>query len=299
MKRGTSRHPKTEDLAERLSIPASWATGILASLWDWAAEYAHHGNVGKYSNTIIAKAVTFPVERADELIEAMVLSRWLDRSEEHRVIIHDWPEHCEDSVHARLARAVQLFADGSVPNLKKLGKDERDRVADAYKELIGAKRRPNNAGDSLPPPPPPTCPPTRPKEGEAAGAADLTPDDFMSAWNEEVQFSPIRVMSEPRKSALRSRKASADWRRDWRPALAKIRGSPFLRGENDRNWKADVDWFLRPDTVTKILEGKYDGSASTNGRTSRPLSGVEPPPGKYDKIKFFGEGEEAKAGHPA
>jgi hypothetical protein len=141
-------------------------------------------------------------------------------------------------------------------------------------------------------------------EGEDAGAsdpspADPTPSDFMQAWNESVPFSPIRTMSEKRKEALRVRRNEPDWQRDWRVALGKIRGSPFLRGESSGGWKADVDWFLKPDSVTKILEGKYDGSASTNGRTSRPLSGVEAPAGKYEKIKLFGATEDAAKDHPA
>lgn len=32
----------------------------------------------------------------------------------------------------------------------------------------------------------------------------------------------------------------------------------FLIGDNDRNWKADFDFLLRPDKATAILEGKYN-----------------------------------------
>jgi hypothetical protein len=28
-------------------------------------------------------------------------------------------------------------------------------------------------------------------------------------------------------------------------------------GVNDRGWKADIDWFLKPESVMKIIEGKY------------------------------------------
>ena len=28
-------------------------------------------------------------------------------------------------------------------------------------------------------------------------------------------------------------------------------------GKNDRGWKADIEFFLRPDSIAKILEGKY------------------------------------------
>lgn len=34
--------------------------------------------------------------------------------------------------------------------------------------------------------------------------------------------------------------------------------SEFLTGNNDRNWKADLDFILRTDKATAILEGKYN-----------------------------------------
>ena len=34
--------------------------------------------------------------------------------------------------------------------------------------------------------------------------------------------------------------------------------SDFLIGDNDRNWKADFDFIIRPDKAVSILEGKYN-----------------------------------------
>ena len=34
--------------------------------------------------------------------------------------------------------------------------------------------------------------------------------------------------------------------------------SKFLNGENERAWKADFEWIVRPTNFLKILEGKYD-----------------------------------------
>jgi len=33
---------------------------------------------------------------------------------------------------------------------------------------------------------------------------------------------------------------------------------PFLLGENDRQWKADLEWILKKNNFVKILEGKYE-----------------------------------------
>lgn len=171
MKRGTFKHPKTDELASRLGIPFSFAGGLLGAMWEWVAEYTPAGNVGKYPNRTIAKQIGFDLDRADELVEAMVESGWLDRSDEHRLIVHDWPQHCEDSVHARLARAIQFFADGTKPSLKKLSKDERESVAAAYKAADGSRKAESGS------PPPPYSPPYSPPPpfslaADAAGKPD-------------------------------------------------------------------------------------------------------------------------------
>ncbi len=46
-------------------------------------------------------------------------------------------------------------------------------------------------------------------------------------------------------------------------------------GLNDRNWKADMEWFCRPDTVDKLIEeGKVKTTAPA--MDSRNLSCVRP-----------------------
>lgn len=36
--------------------------------------------------------------------------------------------------------------------------------------------------------------------------------------------------------------------------------SEFLKGNNDRKWKADFDFIMRTDKATNILEGKYNNT---------------------------------------
>lgn len=52
-------------------------------------------------------------------------------------------------------------------------------------------------------------------------------------------------------------------------AIDRIPGSPFLRGEKGGWGGATIDFLLRPDSVTKILEGKYDDRA----KSQQPRSG--------------------------
>ncbi len=145
MKKGTPNHPKTKDLARRLKIERFGAVGILDMLWLFAQEYAPAGDIGKFSDEYLADEVGWPQRRASVLIEALVDSGWLDRNSEHRLIIHDWADHCEDSVHKKLARSFQLFADGSIPKYGRLSGEERAHAEAHYASLESARRAPESA----------------------------------------------------------------------------------------------------------------------------------------------------------
>jgi hypothetical protein len=142
MKRGTHQHPKMEDLAARLDRELPLAVGILSILWDFAATFTPRGDIGKYSNEILSRKLGW---RGDPgtLIDALIASGWLDRDEGHRLLIHDWPTHCEDSVHAKLARDHLYFANGQAPRLAKL--DAKEKTG-SRRILCGGQRRPAAAG---------------------------------------------------------------------------------------------------------------------------------------------------------
>lgn len=43
----------------------------------------------------------------------------------------------------------------------------------------------------------------------------------------------------------------------WTKIVQTMAKSEFCSGKNDRGWKPDIDFLLRPDTHVKVLEGKY------------------------------------------
>jgi hypothetical protein len=137
MKKGTLRNPKTLDLAERMSPDSpniAWAGGVLVALWEFVAEYCPEGDVGKFTDRYIERACYWTGQNGT-LIEALIGARWIDRSEGLRLWIHDWPEHCEDSVHREIARKRTTFADGTIPNLSRLPSKEREECEKFYMEL--------------------------------------------------------------------------------------------------------------------------------------------------------------------
>lgn len=73
-----------------------------------------------------------------------------------------------------------------------------------------------------------------------------------------------QALNAQRRASAKARLAEAGGIDGWRHAMAKARASPFLRGETGRsagheNWRPDIDFFLKPKTFTKLMEGGYDG----------------------------------------
>lgn len=112
----------------------------------------------------------------------------------------------------------------------------------------------NQEGESAAPTPPP--------------AAEVR--QVFDSWNAMASAAGVptaRDLTDKRRNTIKLRLANLAWRNSWRAALDLIPATPFLLGENDRGWRIDLGFFLRPDSVTTILEGKYaDSPRKMNGR---------------------------------
>lgn len=109
MKRGTPNHIKTRRLMLRLGIDLAKAVGTLELLWHTAAQFSRRGNIGeKLSDDEIASYVGWAGE-AKVLIDGLVECKWLDVSEGHRLIVHDWQDHCDDYTKKTVKRYCEEF----------------------------------------------------------------------------------------------------------------------------------------------------------------------------------------------
>jgi len=132
MKREALNHTKMKRLCRSLDIRPYEAVGIMESFWHLTAKEAPQGDIGKLSNQDIADAIGW--EGSDEkFIESLVSARWVDQDPDVRLFVHDWPEHCEDSVHMRLARLGLLFANGTKPKMTRLSVAERKKAETVYR----------------------------------------------------------------------------------------------------------------------------------------------------------------------
>lgn len=132
MKRGTPRLKKTYALAEALKIELPHAVGILVMLWEFCADQFPRGDIGTASDLEIAVAAGWK-KRPLLLINALCdeKSRWLDRDTEHRLIVHDWPDHAEYEVCRKLIRLKKDFLPiygKSVYDRKAPGEKARDSL---------------------------------------------------------------------------------------------------------------------------------------------------------------------------
>jgi hypothetical protein len=97
-------------------------------------------------------------------------------------------------------------------------------------------------------------------------AAGLEP--IRQLWNEVAHADLsrwLKTVGERKANAMARFKENPDLR-FWRELFVRVSASDFLRGKNDRAWRADPEWLMKPGNLNKVLEGKYDNRAtSTKG----------------------------------
>lgn len=131
MKREAFSHTKMKRLCRRLDVPQWQGVGLLESIWNLTARETPRGDIGRLSDEDIALGIDY---RGDEskMIDALVVSGWVDRSDTDRLIVHDWDEHAPDGVHMHLARSCARFCTGKPPKYQRLTGKERDRAHEYY-----------------------------------------------------------------------------------------------------------------------------------------------------------------------
>jgi len=101
---------KFKRLQRKLQIDRVRLIGHLELLWMLTAKNARQGDIGKFSNEEIAIEIDWP-EDPDFLIAALVETGWLDRCARHRLIVHDWSDHCPHWVHGVVERVHGGFVE--------------------------------------------------------------------------------------------------------------------------------------------------------------------------------------------
>jgi hypothetical protein len=193
VKRGTPEHPKTDALAEAivqrcegipLELAHDAAVGMEEKLFHFTARYAPQGDVGKHSDTMIARRSGWPWEPAAG-IQVMLDIGWLDAPDGGpRLVVHDWPEHADDTVRKTLERADLSFWDGTPARREKPGRPprgDRDDVATESRQKRDAVAQPSLAKPT----------PSQAKEVAPAGATTLPQEAYLCVGllNDSIEAS--------------------------------------------------------------------------------------------------------------
>jgi hypothetical protein len=265
MKREALGSTKMKKLCKLLNLKLYMAIGILEGIWHLTAREAPQGDIGKLSNEDIALAIDYEGD-VNQLVETLVECRWLDVSDEYRLVVHDWHEHAEDSVKKRLVRTGRPFL--SIHVRKCLD--------------MSGQRRTSAENGSLPKPIPEPVPEPLPRP-------EPEPPEFIPEDSDSVISSialihpkcahlheweiPPPVLDTIIKAIASEQPESGNWER----AAHKVRdGTELIVSEAKRLGKAqflkgpDQFWYLRHYRLTSAeLFGVEVGNGKTSGYDNR------------------------------
>lgn len=152
-------------------------------------------------------------------------------------------------------------------------RDQRSRDRDHARaqaiETIGVGCHTESHGVTRSHPPSPSPSPSSSSRKDLSTEVDVSGESaaLLEAWERHCPRLPQwrRPVAPKRREKLKAalkRRPLAEWEEVFR----RLSGLPFANGSNDRQWKADLDWALRPEgrdkpePATKILEGGFGGS---------------------------------------
>lgn len=104
------------------------------------------------------------------------------------------------------------------------------------------------------------------EEGKVTGNLDAL--EAFNAWNDLAQrlgLATARSLTPQRRKSILARMREHGGIDAWRIALANIERSAFLRGTNDRGWRADLDFLLQASRFAKVVDGAYGNGAHGGG----------------------------------
>lgn len=101
-------------------------------------------------------------------------------------------------------------------------------------------------------------------------------EQVASEWNAMAKRHDLPTVDEitdGRRRALNARLKSPKWRDNWREGMRKIEESDFCKGGGKDGWVASFNWFIKPEALTKLLEGQYANRPRRNGHAASTVNG--------------------------
>lgn len=110
MKTGTMQKVKFKTLMRRLGLSLKETIGTLELLWASTLTNAPDGAIGAILDDEQIAAECDWNGEPDVLIQGLVGTGWLDACPVHRLIVHDWEEHCPAYLRGNFSSQQRSFA---------------------------------------------------------------------------------------------------------------------------------------------------------------------------------------------
>jgi len=105
--------------------------------------------------------------------------------------------------------------------------------------------------------------------------SEETTDDVLEQYTLLCpSFPKVRKLTDKRKKQVRALLKTFTLE-EIKEGFRKAEESPFLKGDNDRKWKADFDFLTNQNNLTKVLEGKYEARKSKEQSIAERWANVE------------------------
>lgn len=255
-------HRKLLAAADDLEIEPAHMLGLLISFWLWALDNTPGGSLEGISNRNIARAAQWN-GNPDALAEAMKNAGFLDKNDDGTLEIHDWYEYTGKLIDQREAeklrsrrRRAAASADRRTTDKTTDGatagqtademESEQGKAAGRVDQTRVDQTIPEQIRETVPP-----------KGGEAPEPVPY--DEIVGLYHEICTSYPVlRKVSANRKKAIAARwKEYGKELATFRELFERAEASPFLKGQNRKNWTADFNWLMNSENMAKVLEGKY------------------------------------------
>lgn len=248
-------------LARILSISWPEAVGYLHYLWWWALDFAQDGDLSKYESGDIADAVLWQRD-PEELMSALIDSGFVDKTRTGGLEIHDWFDYAGKLVEQRTIQREQsrLRQQKRRDRLRESHTDNAEVTRDISEVTKSQYTTVPNSTEPYPTEPDITPPDNKPTK------APVPYEKIRELFNVKCpSLSKVMGINGKRKIAVAARWGEHPDLNFFASYFSSVEKSAFLKGTNDRGWKANFDWLMNPANMDKVREGKYDGGGKKNG----------------------------------
>jgi hypothetical protein len=274
-------HPKTLELAGRLGIQPFEVWSRLISLWIYAFKLAKDGDITSVAKSgyALANIINLDAEKALQFIGEATKegSNFVDIVD-NKYILHDWNTDGSGRMFVELEAKKKYWRAAKLKEkenkefkknpkeskrIQKILEDSTTKIEIEIKKEIDIKKE-------LTPPTPldglstETVASKAASEGELSEKVFAKPKDVQEAWNEICSHLPkCSALTQKRLGNIHAAKMTIN---EWRGLFERMAENPFFAGDNDRGWKADIEFALAPGRRIKVLEGSFDFAKKTKSR---------------------------------